>query len=438
LTDGIVHDVASQRTALDVAVFVKKCQEIRRDGLAGKTLRVFATSRTNLDKARLYMLLRDDGCLAEAAELLRLTLREAGKRAHAMVTDGPDELHDLVGALHHLSPSQPILEDWIGEAMKDPLDLASTVNLVANLLAGAPRGAESLATYVGRTWDHHDLTQVCGLLSERAPEACEVVRGCLAARQDFRFLAEIIITWHKSAVLTKSTKGLLAAIVAREENREAGPRPKADIDRILANLEAYYAPAECLRMLRTAAATHIEGRAGDEVAELLHRIENRRERRLAARIIGERLAEKVLRDRTPAGEELFVEYLKALHEREDADSAYWALRELADPMGADQPRPGAAAMIGAIARRLYAESLDADGFNLVERCLENEQWVTPKDVGDVVTSLKDSRMPRESRLDLLSATVGRWAELRRRGHAVVELHERGFDDEAEAVIHSLR
>lgn len=436
LTDGIVHDVASQRTALDVAVFVKKCWENRV--LVEKTLRVFAASRTNLDKARLYVLLRDDGCLDEAAELLGLALREAGKHAHAMATDGPDELHDLVGALHHLSPSQPILEDWIGKAMKDPLNVDSTVSLVADLLAGAPHGAESLAAYVGRTWDHHDLAKVCGLLSERAPGACEVVRRCLAARPDFGFLAEIIIAWHGSTPLTKSTRELVAAVVAREENREAGPWPRADIDRIMARLKAYNAPPECRRMLRTAAATHIEGRTGAEVAELLHEIENRRGRRLAARIIGERLAEKVLRDRIPADEELFVDYLKALRKREDADSAYWALRELADPAGADQARPGAAAVIGAIARRLYAESLDTDGFNLLERCLENEQWVTPRDVGEVVASLRNSRMPKESRADLLSATVGRWAELRRRGQAVVELHERGFDDEAEAVIHSLR
>ena len=192
---------------------------------------MFAATRTNLDKARLYMLLHDDGCRNEAAELLKLTLREAGKRAYATVPDGPDELHDLVGALHHLSPSQQILEDWIEEAMKDPLDLASTVNLVANLLAGAPRGAESLAAYVGRTWDHHDLTQVCGLLSERAPAACDTVRRFLAARTDFKFLAEIIITWHQSPVLTKSTKDLLAAVVAREAGRgrraaaQGGHRP---------------------------------------------------------------------------------------------------------------------------------------------------------------------------------------------------------------------
>ena len=94
-------------------------------------------------------------------------------------------------------------------------------------------------------------------------------------------------------------------------------------------------------------------------------------------------------------------------------------------------------MIGAIARRLYTEGLDDDGFNLLERCLENEQWVTPEDIGDVVALLRESPMPVASRLDLLSATVGRWAELRRRGHAVGELQRRGFDDEAEAVIHSL-
>jgi hypothetical protein len=457
LTAGIVHDVASQRTVLDVAVFVRKCGQFPAAApalapnpgsnskaestelaelaeLAEKTLQEFVTTRTNLDKARLYMLLRDDECHAEAAHLLKQTLQ----LAYAAVSDGPDELHDLVGALRHLSPSEQILEDWIKEAMENTSNRGDTVKLVANLLAGAPRGTESLAGYVGRTWHHRDLTNVCGLLSEQAPEVGEAVRRHLAARQDFVFLAEIMITWYQSAVLTKSTKDLIAAIVARYENRAAGPRPKADIDKILRNLEAYNAPADCIRMLRTAAASHIEGRTGVEIAELLTCIENRRQRRLAARLIGEGLAEKILRDRIPDDQALFVEYLKALRERDDADSVYWALRELPDPAEGDLARAGAATVIGNIARLLYAAGLDGDAFNLLERCLENEQWVTPKDVGEVVASLrKNSQMPQESRLDLLSATVGRWAELRRRSQAVVELRKRDCNDEAEAVIHSL-
>lgn len=440
LSQRIVYDVASQRTAPDVAGFIKACRLRPQARLAEQTLQVYGgggSPRTNLDKARLYIMLRDDDCAAEAAELLRLTLREAGRRALAPA-NGLDELHDLVGALHYLSPRQRILEDWIGEAMRDELNLASTVGLVADLLASQPRGAESLAEYVGGTWDHHDLVQVCGLLQHSAPEACDAVRGHLAARSDLKFLAEIIITWHKSAVLTKSTKELIAGIVAQGETGDGAPRPKAEIDRILARLMASDAPDECLRMLRTAAAAHIEGRTGEEVAELLHCIESRRERRLAARLIGERLAEKILRERTEADERLFVDYLKALREREDTDSAYWALRELPDPVDADQAGAGAAALIGGIARRLYAERLDEAAFNLLERCLENEQWVTPEDVGDVVASLRDSRMPADSRLDLLSATVGRWAELRRRGQAVEELRGRGFEDEAAAVIQSLR
>ena len=116
LTDGIVHDVASQRTAPEVSVFVKRIREEPGAELADQTLRIFAGSgsgRTNLDKAVLYIMLRDDGCRSEAAELLKLTLREVGARARSAATDGPDELHDLVGALHHLSPTQRILEYWI-------------------------------------------------------------------------------------------------------------------------------------------------------------------------------------------------------------------------------------------------------------------------------------------------------------------------------------
>lgn len=440
LTHGIVYDVASQRTALDVAEFIKACRRKPEAKLAEQTLHVFGGSgstRTNLDKARLYIMLRDD-CEPEAAELLRLTLREVGKRAQAQPANGPDELHDLVGALHHLSPNEPILVAWIKVAMGHSRDLAATVRLVANLLTAAPRGAESLAQYVGEDWNYRNLVQVCGLLHEGAPEAYDAVLGYLAARRDPEFLADLVIAWHKSPSLAKSTNDLIAAIVAQGESGDDVPRLKSETDDILAQLEAYGAPAECLRMLRTEAAAHLEGRTGDEVAELLHSIDSRRERQLAARIIGERLAEKVLRERTEADEELFVNYLKALREREDTDSAYWALRELPDPAEADQAGEGAAAVIGAIAKRLYAERLDEAGFNLLERCLENEQWVTPQDVGEVVASLRDSEMTAESRLDLLSATVGRWSELRRRGQAVTELRDRGFEDEAAAVIQSLR
>jgi hypothetical protein len=440
LTAGIVHDVASQRTALQLAAFIRECRREPETGLAEQTLRVFAgagSGRTNLDKALLYFTLRDDGCEGEAAELLTLTLREMGERAQGLAHHGPEELHDLVGALHHLSPSQRILEDWITEAMKDPLDLAATVNLVANLLAGVPRGAESLAEYVGATWDHHDLVQVCGLLVGRAPQACETLRAILASRSDFKFLAEIIIEWHKSPTLSKSTKNLIAAVVERGADRGAGPRPKGDIDRIHANLTTFGAPAECLRMLRVAAAVHIEGRSGEQMAELLQCVDSRRERRITARMIGERLADRVLRSRTAADKALFVDYIKALHDRGEAESAYWPLRELPDPMGADQALDGAATVIGEIASSLYAVHLDEAGFNLLERCLENEQWVTPRDVADVVVRLRESGMPAGARHDLLSATVGRWSEVLRRGQAVAELRARGFDDDAEAVILSL-
>jgi hypothetical protein len=441
LTDGIVHDVASQRTTTDVAAFIKKCQENPEAGLGDQTLRVFVgddSGRTSLDKARLYILLRDDGCKTEAADLLKLAFLRAGKEALSAVLSDGSELRELADGLHHLSPAEPVMEEWIREAMKDPLNREATVELVANLLVSAPARAESLAAYVGRSWNHHDLAAVCERLYKGMRKTCDAVREQLAVRQDFHFLAEIIITWYQNPVLTKSTEGLITAVVTRGGNHPAGPHTKVDIDRIAASLKACGAPAACVAMLRATAAVHIEERSGAEVAELLHCVESGKPRRQAAQAISTRMADVILRSRTDADQILFVDYLKALQEREDGDSTYWALRQLPESAEGHEAREDAAATIGAIANRLYAEHLDDAGFNLLERCLENEQWVSPKDVGAVMATMHTSGMPDESRLDLLSATVGRWAELTRRGEAKDELVKRGFAEDANAVIHALR
>lgn len=441
LTDGIVHDVASQRTTTDVAAFIKKCRESPEAGLGDQTLRVFVgddSGRTNLDKARLYILLHDDGCRTEAADLLKLTFLRAGKQALAAMAGGDSELGDLVDGLHHLSPSEPVMEEWIRDAMEDPLNRDATVELVANLLVSAPGQVASLAAYVGRDWNHSDLTAVCERLYKVAPETSDAVRRRFAARQDFRFLAEVIRTWYKNPVLTRTTEDLIAAVVTRGGDHPDGPHTKVDIDRIAASLKACGAPPECVAMLRATAAVHIEERSGTEVAELLHCVENGKARQQVAQAIGTRMADVILRSRTEADQILFVDYLKALQEREDGDSAYWALRQLPESAEGHPARENAAATIGEIAKRLYAAHLDDAGFNLLERCLENEQWVSPKDVGVVMETMHKSGMPEESRLDLLSATVGRWAELTRRGEAKDELVKRRFAEDADAVVQALR
>jgi hypothetical protein len=99
---------------------------------------------------------------------------------------------------------------------------------------------------------------------------------------------------------------------------------------------------------------------------------------------------------------------------------------------------GSGAVIAEIAACLYGAALPRDGWDLLERCLENEQRVTPRDVALVVDRLRTSSMEEEDRHFLLRATVGRWSDANRREEAVEELRGRGFEEEATEVIRSLR
>ena len=442
LTEGIVHDVASQRSTTDVAAFIKKCRENPQAGLVKQTLDIFVgddSGRTSLDKARLYILLRDDGCAEEAKMLLQLTFLRAGEAALSAALKDGTELREVADSLHHLSPAEPVIEEWIRKEMTDENTRDSTIKLVANLLVSTPDRVESLAAYIGREWTHHELANICEHLYKEAPGTYAAVRGQLAARPGFGFLADVIISWYRSPVLSKNIGELVAAIVTRRGRHPDGPHSKADIDRIASSLKTHHAPPECIELLRTTAAEHIEQRSGTEVAELLGRVENSKKRRQVAQAVGTRMAEAVLESKTEADEILFVEYLQALDTRRDGDSAYWALRQLSEAAEGGPAREGAAALIGSIANRLYAADLHDAGFNLLERCLENEQWVSPKDVAAVVATMRDGGgMSEESRLVLLSATVGRWAELTRRNQARAELVKLGFQEDAKAVIDGLR
>jgi hypothetical protein len=136
---------------------------------------------------------------------------------------------------------------------------------------------------------------------------------------------------------------------------------------------------------------------------------------------------------------LFVEYVTRARSSGVAEAVYLACKELADPSASDRAPEGSGEIIAEIAARLYREGLDRDGWDLLERCLENEQRVTPGDVAVIVSQLHRTReMDEEDRHFLLRATVGRWSDVRRREEAVEELRRRGFDAEATEVIRSLR
>lgn len=443
LTNGIIHDIACQRTALDVAVFVRECRRAGKPELVDRTLRVFAgagSGRTNLDKALLHFALRDEECAPEAAELLRLTLDVIGEEGPPQAPDtDPAEFHDLVGALHHLSPSERVLETWLDGRLKDPNQAPRTIRLVVHLILDQVGKPATLVEHVGARWKVHELVDVCGELFKRSPAKCAAVRRYAASRPDVAELADIVIAWQRSETLTRTTKDLLADIVAMETAQEAGaagPRPLSDIDGLAAWLSNYKAHPQCNRLLRMAAAQHIDGRSGGALAALLRKVEHRRDRQRVAQAIGARLAALALE--SPRKRDLFIEYIKELRDSGCSEEVYAARRELADPSGPGQVPCGAPALIAEIADRLYREGLADDGWDVLERCLENEQRVGPRDVAAVVARLRGSEMDAGDRHFLIRATVGRWSDMHRRDQAVEELRLAGFDQEAASVIRSLR
>jgi hypothetical protein len=442
LTDGIIHDVACQRTAVDVAEFVRVCSRKHKTELVDKTMRVFtrtSSGRTNLDKALLYIALRDVQCGAEAAALLRQTLESIDKQGSAEGADtDPEELHDLVEALRHLSPSERILEEWIDEQLRVPKLVPRTRQLVAWLIDSRRDGRDTLVEHVGQRWSRYNLVEVCRQLAGKSPEKCAVIRWHAASRGNAQELAEIVADWHGTEALTKTTRDLLADIVAQGPTPGSGPRSLEDLDYLDLALDNILAPSQCRRLLRIAAAVHTEGRSGADLVALLRRVEQPRDRHRAAQTIAQRLTVRVLRG--DAAADLFAEYVvRARGSGGVPEAVYVACKELADPSTPGGAREGSGTVIAEIAARLYVEGLDRDGWDLLERCLENEQFITPEEVALIVARLhRAGRMNAEDRHLLLRATVGRWSDVRRREQAVGELRRGGFDAEALQVIRSLR
>ncbi|HYQ68044.1 hypothetical protein [Actinophytocola sp.] len=442
LTDGVIHDVACQRPALDVAVFVRECRRADKGNLAEQTLRIFAgtrSGRTNIDKALLYIALRDEDCAEDAGNLLKHSLEAIDENSLLPDETDPVELHDLVGALRQLSPTERILEDWIDKELKSHDRFSITVRRVSRLIIRSP--ADPLVEYAGLHWGQHELVELCEQLSEHE-EKCARLRNHLASRTDPKELAEIIKTWQQSATLGRTLADLLIDIVAMGAARKNGPRPLRELDELDGWLRSLRADPSCNRQLRFAAAVHVEGRSGTELVTLLRKVEHGRDRPRVEHLVGERLAARVLN--FPATRAHFVECLQRLREAGHAEATYVARRELADPSGTG-PAPGELAeLIADIAADHFGKAhgdkgtdLWKDAWDLLERCLENEERVRPKDVVAVVRRLVDGTMDEEDRHLLLRATVGRWSDVARREQAVRELEKADLTADAAAVIRSL-
>ncbi|MFF4360233.1 hypothetical protein [Streptomyces sp. NPDC001604] len=442
-TDGIIHDVACQRTAVDVATFIRKCSESDRPQLVDKTLDAFirpSSGRTHLDKALLHIALRGEGCDDAAGDLLHRTLEAIDTNGATGTAEAdPAEFRDLVGSLRRLSPSERILEKWVDKQLDVPDHVPPTRRIVAALIAGSQDGEDTLAEHVGTRLSENHVAGICSHLTKEAPAKCRLIREHVAARVNLDDLAKIVKEWHRpDGVLAGTTKELLADVVARGGAGRAGPRPVADLESLATALGNVNADPECRRLLWNAAAAHTEGRSGADLAHLLCKVEQSSDRRRAERTIARRLAVHLLKEDAEA--DLFVDYVDTLRRSSGAGAetaVHLARKELADPSAADWAQ-GSARIVGRIVAGLYDRRLMRDGEDLLERCLENEQLITPEDVCAIVRQLRDSAMPEEARFLVLRATVGRWSDVLHRDQTVDELKDQGFDAEADQVIRSLR
>ncbi|MFF2936282.1 hypothetical protein [Streptomyces mirabilis] len=442
LTDGVIHDIACQRTVTDVAVFVRVCRRAGKRDLVERTMNAFTepgSGRTNLDKALLYIALRDEKCAEEAAEFLRQALVAIADEGLPRTSETvPKEFHDLAGALHHLSPAERILEEWVDAQLQLDDRVHETRRIIAQLIATRTDTHDTLVEHVGKWRTRHDIAEICGqLIRPPYSEKCAKIRKHAAARDTMEDLAEIVRIWYESDALTRTTRDLLADIVARGTAAHAGPRSPRELDRLDTALSNVNAPPECRRLLRIAAAVHTDGRSGADLVALLGKIERPRDRNRAAQTIAQRLAAHVLEHGDEA--DLFVEYVQGLRTAGRADAVYLACKELADPADPMRPPAGSGAVIADIAAGLYDAGFGRDGWDLLERCLENEQRVTPEEVALIVERLRGaSTLQEEDRHFLLRATVGRWSDVRRREEAVTVLTGKGYEEEAREVIRSLR
>ncbi|MFJ7049424.1 hypothetical protein ACIQVC_39365 [Streptomyces sp. NPDC101112] len=440
ITASIVHDVACQRTAFDVAVFVRVLEQ-REPTLAKRTVQVFASpgsGRTNLDKALLHTALRDEGCHREADRLLGLTLRAIADSPPGAAGAGEEgeEMADLAGAFQHLSPAGRVLERWVEERLNasDATEVERTRELVARLIARRGAGHDALAEHIGRTAQPRHIVKLCALLARgdtASPAKCALVRRYAAGHKNVQELAVLVTFWHKEPALTRTTRELLTDIVAGPDGSGAVPRTLNELRQLDEWLRVEDADPQCSQMLGHAAAVHVEGRSGADLVTLLGRVVRSRDRTRAADTVGRRLAMAVMRP--DADRDRFVECLRALHDARYTVAVRAACRELSDPSHALTVD---AALVADVAGRLHRAGLRKVAWTLLERLLENEQLVTPADVVEVVGGVLALPLP-DAEL-LLRATVGRWSDVGHRDDAVTALRDAGRREAAEWVIKSLR
>jgi len=471
LTESIIHELTAQRTVPDLAEFIAECKRCGQPDLVEETLTAFvrSASRASLDKALLYFELLRFQCDDEAKTLLFQTLSDEGARpsaadlaAHQRPLAGVVGQVGIVGALRHLSPSQPIVEEWIDERMAVSVNWKKTAELVANLLGNEPNGDRLLAEHVATApkWLPSPLIRLCEVLAgpaHRASPGLRLVRG-YAATRDWSSLDGIIGLWYRSPELSGSFPELISEIVT-DGARGPRRRPISFFDNLAAALDLPGVPSKCRSELLVAAAAYLADRPGEDIAELLGRVD-RADRRRAAQRINAQFTRGLAAGEVETGR--YIDYLNGLKSLPDYPTLiFWAVRELTDPTTANRreltgpadpttatPPKLTGQQIGNIAVRIYDDDdLKDTGFDLLERYLENEQAVTKADATDIVMQVHPSTeipgMWQDPRWDaLLGATIGRWADTDHRDEVRDEFlrpdrrdrPERGYLGEAAAIM----
>lgn len=449
LTNGIIHDVTAQRTVREVADFIIVCCGDGHEELVVKIVEAFAghgSGRSNFDKALLYLALEDRGQERQASQLLGLVLQQTEHPARVPVDRVPlPARQGIVAAFRHLSPLNPIVEDQLALKASSITSEGDAIRIAANLLIEDPPGARSLARAIGHDWKPIHLVKLCEILSKELEAAYRTVRLHAAERQDTHSLFEIIREWHLSGVLSDELMELLADIVAPEAREE--PRDIQFLNELSQTLNQRNVHAECVSQLQIAVARHVYGRSGADIAMLLGRVRGRADQRRTARTVNRRLARGLFSGGIST--DVVIDYFTGL-QRQPASSSliFSAVRELADPVREIPPEVMASWIADAAIRLHGVPNLDRWAFDLLERFLENEQFVTAQAVVEIservatdgshltgtdgVTSRPMSQDPRWRAL--LSSTVGRWAEVRRREEAIGALHHAGLPEDGNAII----
>jgi hypothetical protein len=438
ITGSIIHDIASQRTALDIASFLWSCTRAGKHELVGRAIAEFTrldSGRTHLDKAQLYIALRYAGLPEEADEVMRGALR-----ALDGLESGPAqrELTRFSETFHRLSPAEQLIETWLVGQLDRADQVPFARRIIAQLLNGSPNENSELAKYVGRSLGHNDIVDVCGRLPP-ASATCAAIRRHAASGDDLGRLAEIVKEWHRSAALSRTTRAFLADVVARGSEAGRGPRSITELESFATALGNANADEECRRLLWYEAAVHVAGRSGAELVELLGKVAQKRDRRRAEQAIAQNLTVRLMNG--SAEPDRFVQYTSVLRSTLGAHAEtalYLALKELADPPDADWVPGRSAGVIAEIAVRLCAAGLQQEADDLLERCMENEQRITPADMSVIVRRLTDDGWTADDLGGLLKNTLGRWSDAGSRGRAIDALEGPGFPPGIAELVSPLR